>query len=139
MKVEYKVPKVGTMIYRISEMLCRSGPKTYGEIVDIMSGFGLSQKMVHNALARMRADSWIVYESKKYYPPAHILEFFGVEQCTESVQPRTAPEKRPLSTKYIPSLNPLLQGRFRTDVGFKNGSVGFSIGYAVAGGLPVRS
>lgn len=45
---------------------------------------------------------------------------------------------KPWTGKYDP-LNGLRREEIRRDVGFKNGSVGFSAGYVITGGVPVRS
>lgn len=132
------MPKQGTATYKIAEILCKVGPKKYEEIAVCMSAYWMSNKALTRALIRMKEHGWLNYKDKTYSLTSEVLQFFGVEKAPEVVPPRTSSEKRSLSSQYIPSLNPLLAGRFRTDVEFKNGSVGFYAGYSTSGGLSVR-
>lgn len=132
------VPKKESVAYKIAEMICKVGQKEFAEIVDIMVETGMDRKTVRVALTRMRKEGWVSVEDKKYSPSSHVGQHFGIEQPAEVFQPRAVSEKRSLSPQYIPCMNPLLKGRFRTDISFKNGSIYFNVGYSATGGLPTR-
>ena len=128
---EFVAPKQGTAAYKIAELLCKTGKLTYTEILDVMKGRAMKENTICNALEHMRNMGLANVTDKQYEVTFALRQWFGIDEPKEVAPTRTASVFRPLQAKNIPSLNPLLQGRFRTDIEFKTGSTDFYriIGY----------
>jgi len=110
----------------------------YRGIIQTMTKQGMCPKTVRNTLRHMRENGWLKMNEKKYEPVLMVLQQYGAAPADPEVtKAPMLPTSRPLQAKNIPSLDPLLVGRFRTDICFKNGSIGFQAGYSTSGGLTV--
>jgi|GEM_PF-2848315 len=138
MKDVFRGPKQGTAGDRIAALLCKAGPMEYRGIVQTLTKQGMSPNTVRNTLRHMHENNWLKMNGKKHEPVLKVLQQYSAAPAdSEVTKAPKLPTYRPLQAKNIPSLDPLLVGRFRTDICFKNGSIGFQAGYSTSGGLTV--
>lgn len=140
MKDSFRGPQRGTAGDKIAELLCKAGQMEFRAVVESMSLRGMAQKTVKNTLRHMVENGWLKSVDRMYVPVLKVLQQYGAAPADpEVIQIAARQTFKPLQTKNIPSLNPLLKDRFRTDVEFKNGSINFQVGYIPTSGVRVRS
>ena len=133
-----RIPKKDSLRDLVCRSILRNGPMKMAQIASHFPGVRSNE--VKEATHQMRHYGALELVKDVYYL-ADYMEAHYAGMPKKKVEPEVVLPVRafkPWTGKYDP-LNGLRREEIRTDVSFKNGSVGFCVGYSITGGVPVRS
>ena len=135
MRSEFKVPKRGTAVHKVIELLRKVDSLTRKQAVEAMEAQGMRKEATIHALEHMRDMGWANLEDCKYSISSALRRYYDMREkankyCGEIAPPRTASEFCEIQPKNQ-FWNAYRREPIRTDVSFKNGSTGFNniVGY----------